>query len=239
MRVFLVAVISLLIGGVDARADMRVLTIATGDYEPYTGQNLPDGGIVNRLVQQIVEKAGYVPDFKYMPWKRTLEATRRGMYDVSSYWLYSEERDADFVHVGPVIEVREVFFVRADANVQDWTSLEDFAGLRIGVVPGYTYTQEFWDLVDAGVLTVFESTSDEANLKKLRAGRIDVFPSSEVAGWRIIEAEFGLEGAAQFAAMDRPLSVSNGYLLLPRRNPETEEIAAAMQTALDAHMSSR
>ena len=36
-----------------AQADTRSLTLATGDYVPFTGQELPNGGLVNDIVQQI------------------------------------------------------------------------------------------------------------------------------------------------------------------------------------------
>ena len=97
-----------------ARADLPVLTVATGDYEPFTSESLPEGGFVNGIVRRIVEQAGYGVEFKFMPWKRNMEATRRGIYHASSYWFYSEEREADFYHIGPIHEVRQLFFVRAD-----------------------------------------------------------------------------------------------------------------------------
>lgn len=216
-----------------ARADLPVLTVATGDYEPFTSESLPEGGFVNGIVRRIVEQAGYGVEFKFMPWKRNMEATRRGIYHASSYWFYSEEREADFYHIGPIHEVRQLFFVRADANIENWTRLEDLAGLRIGVVPGYTYTPEFWALVEEGVLTISEATSDEANLKKLLAGRIDAYPFSEVGGWHIIEQTFSPEDAEQITVLETPFSRSIGYLLLSRAIPDADVIATRLQSAAD------
>ena len=169
-----------------------------------------------------------------MPWKRALEATRDGLYDGTSYWYFSEEREADFIHVGPLVEERQVFFAITGPDVPEWSELEDLADLRIGVVPGFTYTPEFWELGESGVLTLSEAPSNEANLRKLLAGRIDVFPHSEAAGWHLIRQKFTEEEQARFVVLENSLTSSNGYLLISRVTPNSEQVAQALQAAADS-----
>ena len=234
MRILsLTAIIGLAFATV-SHSETRTLSIATGSYAPFTGQDLPGEGVVNRSVRAIAKSAGFEISFNYMPWKRTLEATRRGMYDATSYWYYSEQREPHFIHVGPVMREREVFFTRTDADIPEWNELEDLAGLRIGVVPGYTYTPQLWDLGESGRLILSEATSDEANLKKLLAGRIDVYPMSETAGWHLISELFSEEEQARIRILDTPLVISGGYLLVSRSKPDAEDVAQALQNAVDA-----
>ena len=215
-------------------AEPTTLRIATGEYAPFTGENLPDHGVVNARVQNVAEAAGYIVEFHYMPWKRTLESTRRNAFDATSYWSYSSEREGDFIHVGPVLRDPLVFLVREDSLLRDWTSLEDLSGLRIGVVPGYTYSEELWALGESGVLTLSEATSDEANLKKLLAGRIDIFPTNEVVGWHMIREIFSEEEQAQFRALVTPLNMSEGFILVPRIAPGARSLAEALQSVVDS-----
>ncbi len=217
-----------------AQSDTTSLTVASGNYTPFAGEDLPDGGLVNGVLREAAERAGFDVTFEYMPWKRALEASRRGMYDATSYWYYSEERMDDFIHVGPLIEERLVFFAIASHETPTWSALEDLTGLRIGVVPGFTYTPEFWALGESGVLTLSEATSNEANLRKLLAGRIDVFPHSEMAGWHLIREAFTEEEQARFIVLDNSLTSSDGYLLISRRMPNGEEVARRLQAALDS-----
>ncbi|WP_299849814.1 ABC transporter substrate-binding protein [uncultured Roseovarius sp.] len=217
-----------------SHSETRTLSIATGSYAPFTGQDLPGEGIVNQSVRNIAKNAGFEISFDYMPWKRTLEATRRGMYDATSYWYYSEMREPHFIHVGPVMREREVFFTIADSDVPNWNSLEDLSGLRIGVVPGYTYTPQLWEMGESGRLTLSEATSDEANLRKLLAGRIDVYPMSETAGWHLISELFSESEQARLRVLDTPLVISGGYLLVSRSKPDAEAVAQALQIAVDA-----
>ncbi|WP_306115930.1 MULTISPECIES: ABC transporter substrate-binding protein [unclassified Roseovarius] len=236
MRVLSLAAAAVIALSTIARSDTTTLTLATGDYVPFTGENLPDGGVVNGIVQEVAARSGIDVEFEYMPWKRALEATRQGAYDGTSYWYYSEEREADFIHVGPLVEERQVFFAIAGPEVPTWSELEDLSGLRIGVVPGFTYTPELWELGESGVLTLSEATSNEANMRKLLAGRIDVFPHSEMAGWHLIRETFTEEEQARFVVLDNTLSSSDGYLLISRNMPNGEEVAKALQAAVDSLM---
>lgn len=234
MRILsLTTIISLAFATV-SHSETRTLSIATGSYAPFTGQELPGEGIVNQSVRAIAKAAGFDISFNYMPWKRTLEATRRGMYDATSYWYYSAQRESHFIHVGPVMREREVFFTLAGADIPDWNALEDLSGLRIGVVPGYTYTPQLWELGESGQLILSEATSDEANLRKLLAGRIDIYPMSETAGWHLIRELFSESEQARLTVLDTPLVVSGGYLLISRSKPDAEAVAEALQNAVDA-----
>ena len=217
-----------------AQANPTTLRIATGEYEPFTGQNLPNGGIVNGRVQAIANAAGFDVEFNYMPWKRALEGTRHGAFPAGSYWAYNSDREDDFIHVGPVLSVQVLFAVRDDAEIQDWSDLNDFSGLRIGVVPGYTYTTELHEMGENGNLTLSDAPSDEANLKKLLAGRIDAFPINDVVGKHLIRRIFSEEEQARLRFLPTPLLQTPGYLLVSRSAPGGANLAATLQDVVDS-----
>lgn len=229
-------VVACVLGLLCAPAQAGRISIATGDYPPFTDAAAPDGGLVNAVVAAIAEAAGLQAAFDYMPWARALEVTRQGDYAATSFWYQSDERAADFIHVGPIIEDRLVLFHLRDTVVPDWTVLTDLAGLRIGAVTGYTYTADFWDLAEAGALTVDVAHSDLANFRKMLTGRIDVYPMSLAAGITLLETRFSPEERARITTHPVPLSETQGYLLVSRAWPGAEGIAEALQTALDAHL---
>lgn len=234
MHRFALATLICLALSTGAQAETKTLRIATGEYEPFTGENLPDHGVVNARVKQIADAAGFAVEFHYMPWKRTLKSTQAGKYDATSYWTYLSDRNADFIHVGPVQRDELIILVRNDSSLRDWTALEDFTGLKIGMVPGYSYTQEFLDLGANGTLTLSEAPSDEVNLRKLLAGRIDAFLIDQTTGWDLISRLFSAEEQAQFRALTKPVAVTEGFLLVPRNIPGSESLAVALQSATDA-----
>ncbi|MEM9341588.1 MAG: transporter substrate-binding domain-containing protein [Pseudomonadota bacterium] len=234
MRTILVtlAVMLSLVGGV-TQAGATVLRIATGQYVPFTDENQPDGGIVNEYVQRVAEAAGYSVEFEYQPWMRALELTRTGRYVASSYWFFNEDRETEFIHVGPVVADRLVLFRRADTELPEWSDVRDLSAFRIGAVTGYTYTDGFWEMAEAGELQVQTAQSDEANLRKLVAGRIDVYPMSEEVGLALLRDLFTEEQRAQIVTEPEPLIVTKGYLLVSRQTEGGLEVAARLQQEID------
>ena len=228
------AVIGLCLATSVSQAETPPLSISTGDHPPFTSETLSGGGIVNSYISRIAERAGLTAEFHYMPWKRVIETARNGTYQASSYWYYSEEREADFIHVGPVSHEEEVFFVLTDSGVPEWENLEDLQGLRIGATLGYTYTSEFWDLGESGILTLSPAPESLSNFRKLLSARIDMFPMSRDVGWHIIANNFTEEEQARFTTLKKPLSIHRGFLLIPRVLPEGEQLAANLQRVIDS-----
>jgi len=223
-----------LVGLVAKGAIAGALSIATGAYAPFTDPDAPDHGIVNNQVLRMAETAGYDVQFHYLPWKRGLELTRSGEFAGASFWYYDAARETDFIHVGPILEDRIVFFHMADRTdlPKEWASLRDLAGLRIGAVTGYTMTPEFWELGDAGVLDIHLAPDDLSNFRKLRAGRIDLFPISAAAGRHLVEEHFPAEIQDSFITLSQPLSKTEAYLLISRAVPDADAIAARLTNAL-------
>lgn len=209
------------------------LRIATGDYPPFTDAAENGGGSVNQFISKVAKRAGLAAEFEFNPWMRSLELTRTGRYEATSFWYFSEERDKDFIHVGPVMQDRLVFFRHADTPMPVWNELSDLSGMTIGAVTGYTYTPEFWELSKNGTLNVEVAPSDEANFKKLRAGRIDLFPMSEESGLRLVSKIFSDAKEKQIVYSPQTLVETNGYLLVSRSINNASELAERLQTAVD------
>ena len=220
------------LAGASTQSFGQELRVATGEYPPFTASTEEDGGIINRTVRELADAAEFSVSFDYLPWKRGLELTRMGRYEAASFWYFSEDRQEDFIHVGPILQDRLVFFYLEESSVHEWSELTDLSSFRIGAVTGYTLTSEFWNLADEDVLDVHLAPDDTANLRKLLAGRIDLYPISEEAGWDLIRQTFSEEDQARFRTLEKPLVVSDAYLLISRAIENAEGIAAALQSAV-------
>lgn len=233
MKTLLRIAVSVALAAGAARADQPVLTIATGEYPPHTGAELEGYGTASQVVTAVLEEAGFRAEYSFLPWKRALEEARQGRYPATSWWAFSEERTGDFIHVGPVLESPIVFFRMKDTEAPDWTELPDLAGMRIGAVPGYTYTAEFWELAEDGTLDVHLAPSDEANIRKLLAGRIDLYPIGRAVGWSLLEKILPEAERERITTLEQPLALTLGYVLISRQTDDAEDLAERLQTAID------
>lgn len=228
-----VAVAVSVLAGTAVHAEGDTLRIATGEYAPFADSGHPAGGLVNAFVAEIGEDAGYAVDFDYMPWMRSLELARTGRYAATSYWYFNQDREADFIHVGPVLTERMVLFRRVDTELPSWEDISDLNEFSIGAVTGYTYTPDFWDLAADGQLLVETAQDDAANLRKLLAGRIDIYPMSEEVGLALLEKIFTQEERAQITIEPVALMITEGFLLVSRAAENAEDVANSLQAAID------
>lgn len=218
--------------GISSSLEAETVRIASGEWAPFASELLPDHGPVNSLINQVFKEAGYDTTFIYLPWKRALNETRLGRYVATSFWYYNAEREADFIHVGPVSQETLAFLRLRTTPEPAWTSLADLADYRIGAVAGLTYTTEFRDLAQKGALDVRIGPNDEANLRKLLAGRIDLYPVSLAVARYILATKFTAEERAQFEVSKHTLSVVKGYILFARSAPNVESIVRDFEAAL-------
>ena len=217
--------------GTAAHADP--LVIATGEYAPMTGADLPNQGVVNGLVSRIAEEAGVEIEFEYMAWKRGLTLTRQGQKGAASYWNTLADQTG-LIAVGPVSSGRIVFFYRKDKPLPEWTELSDLSGRTFGATLGYPYSEAFWAAGEEGTFKIQTAQSDLANFKKLLAGRIDGFVINELVGWDMLKNEFTAEEIATLTVTETAVTEAEGFLQVSTEMEGGAEIAAKLQAAYDA-----
>lgn len=212
--------------GLNGNTSAETITITTGEYPPWTSQSLKYGGYVNRVISEAFKRQGITVKYLYFPWKRAIETARSGEHAATSFWFYSKDREADFIHSEPVMNMKTVFFhLRTTPIPENWSSLEEFQGFRIGATRGYTYTKAFWDMAKTGKLKVDVVTDDEQNMRKLLAGRIQAFPIDELTGWDLLNRKFAPAQRDLLTTTRRPLVTGNGYLLISRKYPNATQLA--------------
>lgn len=218
--------IALLIMGysIISRAETTVL-IATGEYQPWVSESLKHKGFVSHVITEAFKKAGdYKVEFKFFPWKRAYESTKKGDYHATSFWFHSPDREKDFIYSEPVMTEKTVFFHLKSNPLKEWHKLTDLSGKTIGATTGYTYTKEFWDLAESGKLNVQTASADDKNFKKLFAARIDLFPMGTVAGFGLLAEKFDKAAVHLVEFNPKPLVEAKGHLLFSRNNAQSEQL---------------
>ncbi len=149
------------------------LTVVTEEYPPF---NFTENGHVKgestEIVRAALKKAGIKAEILVYPWARAY-AMALNKENVLIYSIArTPEREKLFKWIGPVATAPDVCLFklkeRKDIRIQ---SLDDAKKYRIGVVRGWADHQH---LVKLSFERIDDVSNDDANIKKLFAGRVDL-----------------------------------------------------------------
>jgi len=199
----------------------ETISVASGEYPPFSGHNLPHEGYVSHLVRLAYGLQGIEVDYEYMPWARSLEETSLGHYGVSIFWFCTQERKLDFYCSEQSLIAEAVnIFHRVDTELGDWKSYRDLTRFRFGLTRGYAYDQKILDAVDQGILSGEFVGSDLQNMRKLLAGRIDLFLIGEESGNDILNQHFSAQQREEITMDSTPIFISNFHVLFSKAHPK-------------------
>lgn len=212
------------------------IVLASDEWPPYLGSNLPDNGILSRVVTAAFARANVMVTYRFLPNNRSLQSARNGTADGSLGWAPSPERLQDLLYSQLVMSARMVFFQRK-SDQRRWAQLADLAGLRIGITIGNFYSAEFDRLVQQGVLHTDGAADDLSNFRKLLARRIDLFPIEEDVGQFLLARNFSPLQAGQLVSSPAFWSAPL-HVVIWRRHPQGAELIARFNRGLQALQSS-
>jgi polar amino acid transport system substrate-binding protein len=209
-----------------AAEPIRLMTEEFPPFQYYEGKKLT--GVSVEIVRALQGKIGSADSILVYPWTRGLRLLERTSNTALFSTLRTEGREEKYKWVGPLAELRMVFFKKAGSPIE-LTSVDDAKKLaKVGVsknVGGHEV------LVRLGFtnLDVLESGADETNIKKLVRGRIDAWPSSYLAGLHSAK-KMGLQG--QIEAITN-VNIMSGHLYLAFNKNTDDAIIKSWQAGLD------
>lgn len=200
--------------GTCAQAQPHEIRISNGDWAPFMSPTLPHYGFVSRIVTEAFRLEDVTVKYEFFPWARAYLVAKQGAFDASIGWYWNAERAEDFLFSDPVFVETQVLFTLRDRPVA-WTRLEDLKDKHIGATLGYTYGEAFQKLEAQKWLHVERTGSDEQNLRKLLAQRLDAVVISKVVGERLLVA-LGDAAKARIAIIDQPVNSGPLHLIFPK-----------------------
>lgn len=221
--------VSLLFAFLCTSSQAQTLRIATLDWAPYVGPDLPGHGLASRILDEALALNGDKAELVFLPWQRALNETREGRFDALMPAYLSADRSEDFYTSMPLLDSQLGFFRRRDHAVPftpgDLDSLRPY---RIGVVRGYV-NQTAFDQAD--YLNKEVVGSDWQNLEKLLRGRIDLAVVDRYTGYQLL-AQNAPALRDQLVFVEPPLDIKPLYVLVPRKRADGEALAASLDRSL-------
>ncbi len=202
-----------------AMAQEQVVRVAGDPYPPWSigeAGARPEGGIAFEITRELFGRMGLETSEFVYPFKRGIQRIKDGEEDVILMVLQNEERDKFMLFTPPVRDVRFVIFYPAARADFDWNGWQDLKPYRIGTVSGYNMGDDWSKAIEQQGLRVEEVKTNIFNMKKMLAGRIDLFITDYEVMLRIIEENPEYQG--KFKWHPKPVFESINNLGISKRS---------------------
>jgi len=206
-----------------AYAQTKTIRITNGEWVPYMSEQLPQYGLISRIVTEAFKLEDIDVEWGFFPWQRAYyNAQNSGDWDASCCWWPTSEIKSDgFLISNPVGSNTTVFFYLNGLDF-DWSTLEDLANYRVGTALGYKYGDELDRMIEEGKITTDVAKTDKGNFRKLLEGRIDVYPTDLAVGVACIEECFSAEEARRFRYHSKSLDTTTLNLIISQKSENAE-----------------
>ena len=158
----------------------HALTLVTEDYPPNNYST--DGGktitgISTDVLREMLRRTGMSANFELYPWRNAYKMA----HDTPDTCVYTTvrtpEREKEFKWIGPLVSAHWTLYALADSPIQPG-SLDEFKRYVIG---GYQRDAKSLHMQSLG-FSVDEANTELESLKKLIAGRVDLWVASTNSG---------------------------------------------------------
>ena len=197
-----------------------VVTMAIGDWEPFTSGRADNANVSEELVREAFKLENLDVEFKYFPWIRSYKYVEKGEYQATFPWTKSVEREEKFFYNKEPLLTEQTVLFHLKSKPLKWENYSDLKGLRIGGTLGYATGKI---LEDNGLKLDYVSKED-FNYQKLLRGRLDIYPSSYFVGYHQINMLLPPTEASLFTHHPKVLEERDYYMLFSKSIPNAKQL---------------
>lgn len=211
-----------------AQADSLRL-VSGNDYAPFTGQQLPGGGMLTQMVQAALTARHIGSSVDWRPWNRGYLMTLQGEYDATFPYVHTTEREREYFYSAPLFVSEQHLFSRA-GEVFEPDDLAVLTGTRICYPLGWQPPPAIRQMIEDGHLTRHSPNGLDECARLLLLNRDDFF----VADLRLGEAAIRATGEPpnRFRRSRSLFSGSALHFIVPRNHPRAEELIGDFNAGL-------
>ncbi len=182
----------------------------------YTRNN-EAAGLYPEIVREIYRRLGRDVELVPLPWKRALHEGRTTSTGIGGL-IKNEERESwlDFSDA----MYTETFAVYQRVGAREIASLDDLAGMSVGVNRAWSYGDAIDARLASGIVREERNVCEKANFQKLGRGRIDAVIAIEDSGDALLE-ELGLAGVVRKTRLTFSIDV---YLAFSKSLSKAEDL---------------
>lgn len=207
------------------------MTMAIGEWAPYTSQDLPKLGFLSHVAEEAFALEGAEVYWRFMPWKRVRSQVEYGAADASIGWLKSPEREEKLLYSAPVMQLTYTVFQEDTKRfaVQSGNDLKD----RVIGVHIESHYPSLTALRATDQITVMKFPNYAAAMRALLVGRIEGVVIAKVVGYHTIRTNFSAVQATRFYVAPTSLDQQPIHLITSKSLENGPEIIATFERGLE------
>jgi len=205
----------------------RIVFVTAGEYPPFTGEDLPQQGMLTEVVRTTFESMGYDVGFAFRGWQHGFKAAQEGRFAGTYPHVIDREHLTHFFYSKPLFNLLIRGFVDKDKPFR-FERLRDLSG-RVVCRPDGEDLYDLQPLLVNDHITLQTPKTMRACFDLLMRGKVDVVSVNEFAGQGALH-EAGL--TERVCMLDNAVSIDTVHLLFPKRIPQSEGLMNRFDQAL-------
>lgn len=202
--------------------------VSGDDYAPFSGKDLPGGGLATALVRQAFAQEEVSVSIDFRPWQFGYRQVQEGDYDATYPYIWTQERNDLFLYSDPLISYHYLLFSSQD-NPIEAARMEDLTGLRVCLPVGWALEHSLAPLIAAGQLVEQRAADVPACLRRILAGQSDFIVLDTWTGPQYLR-QAGLTGRMHRSQLSK---ASILYLIVPRSRPKAAALIDRFNKGLE------
>ena len=187
--------------------------LVNGEWAPFLSEHAPHYGLISHLTSEAFAASNIEVEWQFTPWGRALSLVVRGVWDGSSGWLKTPDREKDLLYSDPIMTTGRIM-LQLKSNSFEWQTIEDLAGKSFGVTIASGYPQ-LRPIIDSGAAKTLRFPDYETAIGALLSGRIDAVPLPRKVSEHLIRNKFASE-AEKFHIAAKEIEALPLYLIVSK-----------------------
>lgn len=206
----------------------KSLSFACSPWEPYTGKEMPQQGILADLAREIGKEAKIDIMIDFKPWARVINELKAGRLD-GTYCVIKTEERKNFLHFSekPILKLANGFF-RLKATEIDYHTPKDLIGLRVGALRDSSDEVYLNDLMPE-TFKAQPFRDNVTGMKMLLGNRFDLLMMGRLVGETVLKDNLPEEQEKVIYYKD--IVTSDIYLALSQEIPNAQTLIQQLEQA--------
>lgn len=189
------------------------VTLLSGEYAPYTGENIPGHGISTLIVKAAFKESGRTVIVDFMPWNRIMNNMLNGSASGSFPWTLTAERQKYMLYSDPIHNYRLLLFKKKN----DMLKNVEVTGKTFCLPSGWD-NSPYLEIENKYKTKIVRPISIDSCIQMLALGRVDLIFMNEYVGRNMLKKLYGRKSPIE--GFSSPLFdvVKSLYLVVPKNS---------------------